>query len=92
MSDALKRAIRTAIQTWLGVYFLTLTPWLAAVSDWATGDDLAFPSVNPLAKALVAGLAAAAAGLVSWTQNALEDSSFPWPPFLKDEQGRHEAP
>jgi succinate-acetate transporter protein len=75
------RAIRTAVQTFVGVFALGLTTWLQSISDWAsTGGDV--PDVSVLGKAAVAGFAAAVVGLVSYVQNALEDNTS-WPNMLK---------
>lgn len=86
MSDALRRALRTAAQTFVGVFSLTLLGFLSSVQEWAGGTAADFPSVNPLGKAAVGAAAAVAAGLVSFAVNALEDSpKVRFPALLKAE-------
>lgn len=86
MSDALRRALRTAAQTFVGVFSLTLLGFLSSVQEWAGGTAVDFPSVNPLGKAAVGAAAAVAAGLVSFAVNALEDSpTIAFPALLKAE-------
>lgn len=50
---------------------LSLLGFLADISQWATSEDLDFPSVTPLAKAFAAALTAAVSGLVSFFYNML---------------------
>jgi len=67
----LRAAYRTAFQTFLGMFGLSLLGWLADVSEWAgdtTGD---FPSVSPLGKAVVAAMVAASSGVVAAVMKAL---------------------
>lgn len=81
MSESLKRAVRTAVQTFIGVFAVSLTGWLNSVIGWASNDDqVASPSV--LGKAAVAGVAAAIIGLVAWLQNAAEHQEW-WPGWFK---------
>lgn len=81
MSDALRRAIRTAVFTFVAIFALALTGVLGDLTEWAN-DGGNFPNLDVLAKAAVAGFAAAASGLVTWIVNALEDGTA-WPAFLK---------
>jgi hypothetical protein len=102
LSDPVRRALRTGIQVFVGVFLVGLLGWIQNVAAWASStDDSAFPSVSPLGKLAVAALSAAATAMVAYTQNAMEDSPrVRMPALLKapasdgvnpEPDGRHEA-
>lgn len=66
MSDQLKAAAWTALFTFTAVFGIGLLGWIADVAAWAGTDNAEFPSVTPLGKLVVAGLAAAASGFINW--------------------------
>lgn len=66
MSDSLKAALWTALWTFVGLFVVSLLGWVGDVSKWADGSLNSFPDVDPLAKAAVSALVAAAAGLLNW--------------------------
>jgi hypothetical protein len=61
----LRAAYRTAFQTFLGMFGLSLLGWLSDVAEWAGSTGTDFPSVSPLGKATVAALVAASSGVVA---------------------------
>lgn len=63
--DWLRAAWRTAGQTFLGMFGLSLLGWLSDVASWAGSTEGTFPSVSPLGKALVAAMVAGASGVVA---------------------------
>ena len=79
----LRAAYRTAFQTFLGIFGISLLGWFAAVQQWAGDTDgQHFPSVSPLGKAAAAALAAAGAGVVAAVMKALgkDGPSYTPPP------------
>jgi len=71
--DSLIRAARTAVFTFIAVFGVSLLGFIADVATWAGSVDKTFPSINPLGKAAVGALCAAASGLVGLIVNAAED-------------------
>jgi len=63
--DWLRAAYRTAGQTFLGMFGLSLLGWLSQVAEWAGNTTGDFPSVSPLGKAVVAAMVAASSGVVA---------------------------
>lgn len=84
LPDYVRRAIRTFITTFLGVFAVALFGWFHAIQEWSTcaGDTCQFPSANPLGKAAIAAVAAAAAAVLTLVQNWLEDNTK-FPALLK---------
>lgn len=72
--DALIRGARTALWTFIAVFGVSLLGFINDVAGWAGASDKAFPSVNPLGKAAIAALCAAASGFIGLVVNAVEDS------------------
>lgn len=72
LSNSARKAARTFLQTFIGVFAVTLLGFLAQVTEWASQADAAFPSLSPLGKGAVAATAAGAVALVTYAQNALE--------------------
>lgn len=83
MSEALKRALRTALQAGIGLFVLLVMPWLNQVMEWASGSVADFPDVSVLGRAAVAFVAGAFISLLSWLQNLGEDTGR-LPPILKE--------
>jgi hypothetical protein len=65
-SNALRAALNTAWQTFIGVFGVALLGFISDVAKWADGDVERFPAVSPLGKAAVAALAAAGSFAVTW--------------------------
>ena len=80
--DWLRAASRTAVQTFVGMFGLSLVGWLADVGAWAGSSEGMFPSVSPLGKAAVAALVAAASGVVAALMNVFgkRSATYPTPP------------
>ena len=80
--DWLRAGYRTALQTFIGMFGLSLLGWLSDVGAWAGSSDGTFPSVNPLGKAAVAALVAASSGLVAALMKAVgsKGPAYPTPP------------
>jgi hypothetical protein len=80
--DWLRAAYRTAGQTFLGMFGLSLLGWLADVSSWAGSTEGTFPSVSPLGKAVVAAMVAASSGVVAALMKAFgkEGPAYPTTP------------
>jgi hypothetical protein len=90
MSDPLRRAIRTLLWTFLGLYLTRLIGFLNALSQWAGcreggggADVCAFPDVGMLAYGLVAAGSAAVVAAVALVVNSLEDNVDWFPALLK---------
>lgn len=67
MSAPVKAALWTALFTFVAVFGISLMGWIVDVGAWASDKEAGqFPAVTPLAKALVAALAAGATGLVNF--------------------------
>lgn len=80
MNDAVRRAIRTFVQTFLGLYFTRLLGFLGQLSEWAgcneRGDATVactFPDVSTLGYGLVVAGSAAVVAIVTLIFNTLED-------------------
>lgn len=83
MSDALKRAVRTALQAGVGLFVLLVVPFLNDVLEWASGNVADFPDVSVIGRAFVAFIAGAFISLLSWLQNFGEDTGH-IPTMLKE--------
>lgn len=76
-SNALRAALNTAWQTFVGVFAIALLGYISAIASWADSEAGEFPSASPLAKAAVAALAAASSFLVTWTVRGYQQSKNP---------------
>ena len=74
-SDRARKAVRTFLQGFLGIFTVTLLGFLAEVTQWASEGTRAFPSLDPLGKAFVSAMAAGAAGVVTYGWNLIEDKT-----------------
>jgi hypothetical protein len=75
-NDTLQRGWRTFLQSFLGLFLISLAGWLNDVVLWANGGDGAvFPDTSVLVKAGIAAMAAAVIAVVAVVQNALEDKA-----------------
>lgn len=74
MNDAFNRAIRTFLQSFLGVLLAT---WMAL--NLAPGE---LPDTDTAKRVLIAATVAGVIALVSWVQNTLENNTS-FPTFLK---------
>lgn len=66
-----RSAIRVFVYAFLGVFVPSLLGWFGDLIDWTNSDGAAFPSVEPLGKALIAALAGAIAGAISFGYNKI---------------------
>lgn len=73
-TNALRSAWRTFLQSFLGIFLISLSSWLLDVVSWANGA-IAFPRTDTLAKAAIAATAAAFIAVVSGVQNLMENKS-----------------
>lgn len=68
MSDALKRALRTFVQAFIGTLLASqVLQGIVETGEIASGDVIQ--------RALVSATAAGLIGLLSWAQNALEEAT-----------------
>ena len=76
MTDALKRALRTFLQAFLGVFATLAIPTLNGVITSA-GDANGYVNIDVtlLGNAAIAGIVAGVIALISWAQNALEQKT-----------------
>lgn len=75
MNDALKRALRTFIQGFVGVLAIVAVPALKdLISSVASGGDVDI-DVNLWQGIAVAAVAGGVIALIAWAQNAVEDST-----------------
>lgn len=70
--DALKRALRTFAQGFLGVLALLAVPILTDLIEAAAGGGTVTVDVDLWRTVLIAAIAGGLIALISWTQNALE--------------------
>lgn len=95
MSDAIRRALRTFLQAFVGTLGVMLVPWgydLIKAAGEADGRLVAI-DVNFLGNVAIAATVAGIIALISWAQNALEDHSKV-PAILKApaSEGQNPAP
>ena len=69
--------MNTAWQTFIGVFGIALLGYISDIASWADSTAGEFPSVSPLGKAAVAGLAAASSFLVTWIVRGYQQSKNP---------------
>ena len=76
MKDSLKRALRTFIRAWLGTFAALAIPFLNRVIDAAgEAEGIVRIDVTLLGNAAIAGVIAGVVAIISWAQNALEDTT-----------------
>jgi hypothetical protein len=61
----LRAGVTTAAFVFLTLFGLSLADVLNDILEWAAADDVAFPNLEPLGKALVTATVAGMAGLVN---------------------------
>lgn len=74
---------RVFTYTFLAVFLPSTLGWFADIQQWASSEDMAFPSVEPIAKAAAAAVAGAFAAIFSGIWNALpktRSAEYPNPP------------
>lgn len=92
LNDATRRALRTFLQAFVGVFALSLLGWLTGVQEWASCvKDCVFPDPTILGKAAVSGVVAGAITLITYAQNLLEDKGV-IPAFAKATASSGENP
>lgn len=89
LTDPQRRAIRTFVQTFIGLFLAKLLGFLALLSDWAgcreaggAADACAFPDVSVLGYGLITAGSAAVVALVTLALNWAEDNTA-FPSLLK---------
>lgn len=75
MKDTAIRAIRSAIQGFIGVLVLIAVPFLNDLIQSAAGGGEVVIDVNVWRSIGIAAVAGAAVGLISWVHNELESVS-----------------
>lgn len=75
MSDALRRAIRTFLQAFIGTFILVAVPWATNIVTAIVKAEPYELNFDVLQSAGIAAVFAGAIALVSWIQNALEDTT-----------------
>lgn len=76
MTDPIKRALRTAIQAFLGTFAVLAIPALnSVITSAGDANGIVRIDLNLLGNAAIAGILAGVIALVSWAQNALEEST-----------------
>lgn len=71
MNDTMRRAVRTFLQSFAGLFLISLSSWLMDVVSWAQGS-VAFPHTDTLAKAAISATAASVIAVIAFVQNYLE--------------------
>lgn len=66
-----RSAVRVFVYTFLGVFVPSLLGWFGDLIDWTNSEGAAFPSVEPIGKAIIAALAGAIAGAISYAYNKI---------------------
>lgn len=83
-SDTAQRAYRTFMQSFLGLFLISLVGWLNSVVLWANGGDGAlFPHVSVLVKAGIAAMGAAVIAVISALHNTAESKGVTVPTLGK---------
>ena len=77
MNDALRRALRTFLQAFVGTLAVMLVPFLLDLMKAAGESDgeLVAIDVNFLGNVAIAATVAGIIALISWAQNALEQTT-----------------
>ena len=85
MNDALRRALRTFLQAFVGTLVIMLVPFLTDLVQAAgeTDGDIVKIDVNLLGNILIAAVVSGVIALISFAQNALEDNVAAVPAILK---------
>lgn len=95
MNDALRRALRTFLQAFVGTLALLLIPFLSnlATSAGEVDGGIVDISTDALGNILIAATVAGVIALISWAQNELEDKTN-MPAILKApaSSGQNPAP
>jgi TRAP-type C4-dicarboxylate transport system permease small subunit len=95
MNDALRRAIRTFLQAFVGTLSLLLIPFLSDIAKSAGEADKGIVeiSTDALGNILIAAVVAGVIALISFVQNELEDKTN-MPAILKApaSSGQNPAP
>jgi hypothetical protein len=73
MSDAIRRALRTFLQAFVGTFVLVAVPWATNIVTAIVNAKPYELNFDVLQSAGLAAVFAGAIALVSWVQNALED-------------------
>lgn len=74
ISNAVRSGWRTFVQSFLGIFLISLSAWLLDVVSWAQGG-VAFPHTDTLAKAAISATAAAVIAVISFVQNSMENKA-----------------
>ena len=75
MNDAVRRAIRTFIQGFIGVLALVAVPQLTNIVNDAVDGRAISVSLDVWQSVVVAAIAGGVIALISWAQNELEDTT-----------------
>jgi hypothetical protein len=73
MTDAVRRALRTFAQAFIGTFILVAVPWATNIVTAIVNAKPYELDFNVLQSAGIAGVFAGGIAIVSWVQNALED-------------------
>jgi hypothetical protein len=73
--NAVRSAWRTFVQTFVGLFSISMIGWLNDVTEWAGGEGLSFPGVDTLGKAAVSALSAAVVAVIAFVHNAGENKT-----------------
>ena len=91
MSDAVRRAVRTFLQAFIGTFVLLAVPWMTSIVAAITSAQPYELNFDVLQSAGIAGVFSGAIALVAWIQNALEDKTH-MPAILKAPASSGENP
>lgn len=71
-TEPVRRAARTFLQVFAGLFVVSLTGWLDDVQQWASGGA-PFPALSTLGSAAVSAVAAGLSAVTTGVHNWLED-------------------
>ena len=75
MSDALRRAVRTFLQAFVGTFILLAVPWMTNIVVAITNAQPYELNFDVLQSAGIAGTFSGMIALVAWIQNQLEEKT-----------------
>lgn len=70
-------ALKVAFVVFVSQFLLDALGFIGDVREWATGEAVTFPALEPLGKAFVAAVCSGVAGIVSYAINTIRPSSAP---------------